>query len=100
MFNASLILFGLIVGKSLGRASLANVNDVSLPADLQIALDALEIVGRDTRIGRRCSKFLKKLIGVSSLLGKLPLSKSLYRCAKGRRAYLTNTLPNSPHQQL
>lgn len=87
MFNASLVLFGLLVGKSLGCASLAHVNDVSLPADLQTALDTLEIVGRDTRIGRRCSKYLKKLIGVSSLLGGLPLSQSLCHSPQTRSSH-------------
>lgn len=70
MFNSALILFGVICLQTLGKTDSVTKPAAELVVCLQTGLEALEVVGKDTRIVRRCSKYLRKIIQVSTLLGE------------------------------
>ena len=70
VFNAALIVFGVICVQTVGKTEISSKTPVELVQCLRVALDALDIVGKETRIVRRCSKYLRKLIRISSSLGK------------------------------
>ncbi|OQU98968.1 Fungal specific transcription factor domain-containing protein [Cladophialophora immunda] len=68
VFNASLMLFGVVCLQTLGNVSLGTRPPSELIQCMQIALEDLDVIGRDTRIVRRCSKYLRKMIQISSSL--------------------------------
>ncbi|OAP54383.1 hypothetical protein AYL99_11484 [Fonsecaea erecta] len=68
VFNSALILFGVICLQTLGKANLGTKAAGELLVVIQSGLEALEITGKDTRLVRRCSKYLTKIILVSTLL--------------------------------
>lgn len=70
VFNSALILFGVVCLQTLGKADVGTKPAADLVVCIQSALEALEVVGKETRIVRRCSKYLRKIIQVSTLLGK------------------------------
>ena len=70
VFNAALIVFGVICVQTIGKTEIGSKTPVELVQCLRVALDALDIVGKETRIIRRCSKYLRKLIHISFSLGK------------------------------
>ena len=70
MFSAALIIFGLVVLQTKSAIMIDGSEPVALVGSLMSALEALEVIGKETRIVRRCSKCLKKLIQISSLLGE------------------------------
>lgn len=69
VFNAGLIVFGLICMMTVGRTTLNDQTPERLVQCLGDALEALDLVGKETRIFRRCSKYLKRLIQISASLG-------------------------------
>ncbi|OAP60198.1 hypothetical protein AYL99_05200 [Fonsecaea erecta] len=68
VFNAALMLFGVVCLQTLGNVSLGTRPPSELIHCMQIALEDLDVIGRDTRIVRRCSKYLRKMIQISSSL--------------------------------
>jgi hypothetical protein len=70
VFNSALILFGVICLQVLEDTDVQKRPATELVACLQTGLEALEVVGKETRIVRRCSKYLKKIIQVSTQLGE------------------------------
>jgi hypothetical protein len=71
VFNSALILFGVICLQILEETDVQTRPVAELVVCLQTGLEALDVVGKETRIVRRCSKYLRKIIQVSTLLGEL-----------------------------
>jgi hypothetical protein len=71
VFNSALILFGVICLQILKDADVQTRPAAELVVCLQTGLEALDVVGKETRIVRRCSKYLRKIIQVATLLGEL-----------------------------
>jgi hypothetical protein len=70
VFNAALIIFGAVVVQSKGSREVCLTSNLQLVQCLQKALEALENIGKETRLVRRCSKYLVKLIQISSSIGE------------------------------
>jgi hypothetical protein len=77
VFNAALILFGVICLQTLGNTDVGTKPAVELVVYLQSGLEALEIIGKETRLVRRCAKYLRKIIQISLLLGELIYADSI-----------------------
>lgn len=70
VFNAALIIFGAIcVHTGGGHADTGPKSLKELVDCLGKALESLEIIGKETRLVRRCSKYLRKMIQVSNSFG-------------------------------
>ncbi|RVX68353.1 hypothetical protein B0A52_07353 [Exophiala mesophila] len=95
MFNAALVLFGVVCLQTIGKVSL----DPHTPSEsvlfMQIALEDLVIVGRDTRIVRRCSKYLQKMIQISlSLTRNISSNQSPLRASPIQSSFpQSNNMP-------
>ena len=70
MFSAALVVFGLVVLQTNSAITAGGSEPGALVGSLMNALETLEVVGKETRIVRRCSKCLKKLIQISSSVGE------------------------------
>ncbi len=68
MFSASLVVFGLVVVQTIGGVSVPGTSSAALLQSLVTAQEALEKIGCETRIVRRCSKYLQKVIHISTAL--------------------------------
>lgn len=82
VFNSALILFGVICLQTAGNTSIGTRPAAELLVTLQTGLEALDIIGKETRIVRRCSKYLKKMVQVSKVLGRCYKPQSLPRHQK------------------
>ncbi|KIW31489.1 uncharacterized protein PV07_03133 [Cladophialophora immunda] len=91
VFNSALILFGVICLQTLGKTNFGTKPAAELVAVIQSGLEALEIIGKERRIVRRCSKYLTKIILVSTLLVRN--HASVQQLPAGVTA-LINSLPN------
>lgn len=69
VFSSALIIFGVICLQTAGDTDVGAKPATELLVCLQTSLDALDVIGKETRIVRRCSKYLRKMVQVSTLLG-------------------------------
>ena len=67
VFSSALIVFAAMVIKHKHGLPVSGFEPGDFTGSLQRALDALENLGDDTRIARRCRKYLKKLLQVASV---------------------------------
>lgn len=72
---SALAIFGIICVQTLDRSNLELGPPLKLLEGLRAALEILDTVGKGTRVVRRCSKYLKKWITISSVLGKFSPDK-------------------------
>ena len=69
VFSSALIIFGIICVQTSGDTDVGTKPAAELLVCLQTSLGALDVIGKETRIVRRCSKYLRKMVQVSTLLG-------------------------------
>ncbi|RVX75029.1 hypothetical protein B0A52_01306 [Exophiala mesophila] len=68
VFSSALIIFGIICVQTSGDTDVGTKPAAELLVCLQTSLGALDVIGKETRIVRRCSKYLRKMVQVSTLL--------------------------------
>lgn len=72
VFSSALVVFAAMVIKHKNGLQVSGFEHSEFTNSLQQALDALENLGDDTRIARRCRKYLKKLLQVASTISPYP----------------------------
>lgn len=68
VFSASLVVFGLVVIQTVGDITVSETSPAALLSALRTAQDALGKIGRDTRLVRRCLKYLRKVLQIATTL--------------------------------